>query len=62
MNSRIIESMTKIRKDKHVLKYLRWSVLIRKQEMELLSPSGILSLVSVINCRAEDVKSEVKQS
>ena len=32
---------------------LRWSVLFRKEEMEWLSPSGILllSLVSVINYR-----------
>jgi hypothetical protein len=47
--------MTKIRQDKLLLKSLRWSVLFKKLEMELLSPSGILSLVSVINCRAEDV-------
>jgi hypothetical protein len=50
MNSRIIESMKKIRQDKILLKSLRWSVLFRKLEIELLSPSGILSLVSVINC------------
>ena len=34
---------------------LRWSVLFRKEEMEWLSPSGILllSLVSVINYRED---------